>query len=117
MLLNYEQEAIVTIFQKNLECTIILVSQFTTIYDMKITKVTGKYGIEFSMPGSPAYIISEHSLADEISKLARDYHEYKVLSTYSSPYYGESTYCSHDWVNVGFHWDKWVCKKCNKDKE
>lgn len=25
--------------------------------------------------------------------------------------------CSHEWVNVGFHFDKFVCKKCNKDKE
>lgn len=23
---------------------------------------------------------------------------------------------SHEWVNVGFHMDKWVCKKCDKDK-
>lgn len=25
--------------------------------------------------------------------------------------------CSHEWINVGFHFDKFVCKKCNKDKE
>lgn len=24
--------------------------------------------------------------------------------------------CSHEWINVGFHFDKHVCKKCNKDK-
>ncbi len=24
--------------------------------------------------------------------------------------------CSHDWVNVGFHFDKFICRSCNKDK-
>lgn len=25
--------------------------------------------------------------------------------------------CQHEWINVGFHFDKYVCKKCDKDKE
>ena len=25
-------------------------------------------------------------------------------------------YCLHEWVNVGFHFDKFVCKKCNEEK-
>lgn len=36
----------------------------------------------------------------------------------SDEYYKHSDLvgCSHEWVNVGFHFDKHVCKKCNKDK-
>jgi hypothetical protein len=24
--------------------------------------------------------------------------------------------CKHEWVNAGFHFDKWVCKKCDVNK-
>lgn len=27
-----------------------------------------------------------------------------------------SSGCNHEYINVGFHFDKFVCKKCNKDK-
>ena len=28
----------------------------------------------------------------------------------------EDMSCKHEWVNVGFHFDKWVCKKCDVNK-
>lgn len=28
-----------------------------------------------------------------------------------------SSYCDHEWVDVGFNHPKFVCKKCDKDKE
>lgn len=28
----------------------------------------------------------------------------------------ECFHWEHEWINVGFHYDKWVCKKCDKDK-
>lgn len=28
----------------------------------------------------------------------------------------EDMSCKHEWVNVGFHFDKWVCKKCDANK-
>ena len=28
----------------------------------------------------------------------------------------ENLFCIHDYVNVGFHFDKWVCKVCDKEK-
>jgi hypothetical protein len=85
---------------------------------MKITKRASAYGIEIHVTGGVPYIINDNSLENELDRINHDYHSYRVLSTHNEPYYGSSTtYCSHEWVNVGFHWDKWVCKKCNKDKD
>lgn len=45
----------------------------------------------------------------------RDYTDLPPLSGYkhSSPSYT----CDHNWVDVGFHFTKIVCSKCNKEKE
>lgn len=30
--------------------------------------------------------------------------------------YGNVEVCEHEWVNVGFNFDKWVCKKCDQER-
>jgi hypothetical protein len=31
--------------------------------------------------------------------------------------YDKKKGCYHEWINVGFHHDKWVCKNCDKEQE
>ena len=118
MLPQTDLEEIIKLFKNNQECSIVLISHHMTVYDMRISKRIAAYGIEFHCTGAIPYIISEYGFENELNNISKDYYSYKVLSTYNDPYYGSSpTYCSHEWVNVGFHWDKYVCKKCNKDKD
>jgi len=118
MLSKSDIEYIIYLFNVNQECSVVLISQHMNIYDMKITKRASSYGIEFQVTGGIPYIINDNSLENELDKVKHDYYSYRILSTHNDPYYGSTpAYCSHEWVNVGFHWDKWVCKKCNKDKE
>ena len=28
----------------------------------------------------------------------------------------QETYCTHDYIDVGFHFSKFVCKKCDKER-
>jgi hypothetical protein len=49
--------------------------------------------------------------------LGKSYDDHVWLGDYDhSPSNNTKKGCQHEWVNVGFHHDKWVCKKCNKDQ-
>lgn len=40
--------------------------------------------------------------------------EYKPFNVQTTPM--AQSFCDHEWVNVGLLFDKYVCKKCDKDK-
>lgn len=46
-----------------------------------------------------------------------DWEKIISLPTGASPYtWDYKVGCDHEWVDVGFHFTKMVCKKCDKDK-
>lgn len=40
--------------------------------------------------------------------------EFKSFNVETTPM--AQNFCDHEWVNIGLLFDKYVCKKCDKDK-
>jgi len=111
MLPQRDIDEIVQIFNSTTECKINLISQYHTVPDIRMESGAAIYGIECSPRGGVSYIIQKSMLEAELKLICKDYHYYSIISKGSSNYY-----CNHEWIDVGFHFTKLVCKKCDKEK-
>lgn len=115
MLPEQDINEIVLLFANTTECSIVLVSQFHTVPDLKMQSGPYIYGIECSKRGEPTYLISRSMLEAELKLISKDYHYYKLFEKKDQPT-NQYSYCNHQWINVGFHFTKLVCKDCDKEK-
>jgi len=116
MLPEQDINEIVLLFANTSECSITLYSQFHTIPDLKLQSGPYIYGIECTpRNGAPKYIIQKSMLEAELRLIGKDYHYYKLFDKKDQPT-NQYSYCNHQWVDVGFHFTKLVCKQCDKEK-
>jgi lysophospholipase L1-like esterase len=62
------------------------------------------------------FIDYDNNVVPPIYQLPKQGH-YKITADYNvSTTPMAQSFCDHEWVNVGLLFDKYVCKKCDKDK-
>lgn len=117
MLIDRDINEIVQLLVDNESISLSIYSQFNTIPEVIVTKKPEQMGVIWSIRNRPDYILVHPHIRAELEKIKPDYHGFMILYKGPSLPSGQSTYCSHTWVDVGFHFSKWVCKHCNIDRE
>lgn len=71
--------------------------------------------LEHDQVGTFNYMINWNFNADDIDYYSPYEDNYGTKSSGSGS--GIYNFCDHEWIDVGFFHPKFVCKKCDKDKE
>ncbi len=71
---------------------------------------TSPNGDRYSVSLPPGFLINSDGIISSTG--FSEYDDWKKVADEIA----DAAPCRHEWVNVGFHFDKWVCKKCDVNK-
>jgi hypothetical protein len=111
MLTDTQIKDVIDLLTESEACDIVIRSQFSTVSDISITKYSS--GNIYTYQDAVSIGVELHDLEAYLQAYAKDHHTWVLLTRVERD---TTAYCSHDWVDVGFHFTKLACRYCNKDK-
>ena len=118
MLTVDEINEIILIIDTHEACIIKIKSRYLAVPDVVVSKFKGD-SFEF-LKGGISSSFDRSDLKKKLNGLAYGYHSYIIVnkSAYglSGWAYDSSNICQHQYVDVGFRFERMVCKICNAEK-